>query len=134
MYQSEDRFAKLFLYFSVLSLVIACLGLFGISAFTASQRSKEIGLRKVLGASVVHITSMLSKDFLKLIAISFLIAVTVAGYIMSRWLQNFAYRTELSWWMFGIAGGVVLFIALLTVGGRAIRAAVANPAKSLHME
>ena len=134
MYQSEDRFAKLFLYFSVLSLVIACLGLYGLIAYTTSQKTKEIGVRKVLGASVERIAVMLSKDFLKLIAISFLIAVPAAGYIMNRWLLDFAYRTPLSWWMFGIAGGVVLFIALLTVGGKAIRAAVANPVKSLRNE
>jgi len=134
MYKAEDRFAKLFLYFSVLSLVIASLGLYGLIAFTTSQKTKEIGVRKVLGASVQGITLMLSKDFLKLIGISFLIATPVAGYLMNRWLQDFAYRTQLSWWMFAVSGAAVLLIALLTVSGRAIRAAMANPILSLRSE
>jgi len=133
-YLAENRFSKFFLYFSILSLIIACLGLFGLTAFTVQQRIKEIGIRKVLGASVANITAMLSTDFLKLVFISAIIAVPVAWYVMNKWLQGFAYRTTISWWMFTIAGTAALLIALFTVSFQAIRAAVANPVKSLRTE
>ena len=133
-YQSEQRFSIIFLYFSILSLLIACLGLFGLISYATMQKTREIGIRKVLGASVNGITVMLSKSFLKLVVISFLIATPVAWYFMNRWLENFAYRTAISWWMFAIAGLFVLLIALITVGSRAIKAALANPIKSLRTE
>jgi len=133
-YRSEQRFSKIFLYFSVLSLLIACLGLYGLIAYAASQKTKEIGIRKVLGASVNGIAIMLSSDFIKLVLIAFLIAAPVAWYIMKSWLQEFAYRTEIKWWMFGAAGVGVLLLALFTVSFQAIKAAIANPVKSLRSE
>ena len=133
-YAAEKKFAKIFLYFSILSLVIACLGLYGLTAYSASQKVKEIGVRKVLGATVTNLSLMLSRDFLKLVLLAFVIAVPVAWYIMNNWLTDFAYRTSISWWMFGTAGLLVLVIAIATVGFRVIKAAVANPIKSLRTE
>lgn len=133
-YRAEQRFSKIFSYFSILSLLIACLGLYGLIAFATSQKTKEIGIRKVLGASVNGIALMLSKDFLKLVVIAFLIAAPVAGFIMNNWLQDFAYRINISWWMFAAAGIAVLLIAIVTVSFKAIRAAIANPVKSLRTE
>jgi len=133
-YNAEDRFAKIFLYFSVLSLVIACLGLYGLIAYTTSQKTKEIGIRKVLGASVSGIAMILSKDFLKLVILAFFITVPLAWYVMNKWLQDFAYRINITWWMFAMTGLTVLLIALITVGFRVIKAAVANPVKSLRTE
>ena len=133
-YANERKFGKLFTTFAMLAIFIGCLGLFGLSAYTASQRIKEIGIRKVLGASVTDITSMLSRDFIKLVGISILIATPVAWYVMHTWLQEFAYRTNISWWIFAVAGLSALFIALITVSYQAIKAALANPVKSLRTE
>jgi putative ABC transport system permease protein len=118
----------------MLSLIIACLGLFGLTTFTVRQRVKEIGIRKVLGASVSGITAMLSTDFLKLIFISAIIAVPIAWYIMNKWLQDFAYRITISWWVFVVAGLAALLIALITISFQSIKAAIANPVKSLRTE
>ena len=133
-YLAENRFSKFFLYFSILSLIIACLGLFGLTAFTVRQRVKEIGIRKVLGASVSNIAAMLSTDFLKLVFVSAIIAVPVAWYVMNKWLQDFAYRVNISWWMFALAGIITMCIALLTISFQSIKAAIANPVKSLRTE
>ena len=133
-YLAENRFSKFFLYFSILSLVIACLGLFGLTAFTVQQRVKEIGIRKVLGASVSSITAMLSQDFLKLVVIAAIIAFPVAWFAMNKWLQDFAYRITISWWMFVAAAAAALLIALITVGYQTIKAAIANPVKNLRTE
>src|SRR6266536_691177 len=133
-YLAENRFSKFFLYFSILSLIIACLGLFGLTAFTVQQRIKEIGIRKVLGASVSNITTMLSTGFLKLIAISAIIAFPVAWYVMHKWLEDFAYRIHISWWTFVASAAVVLIIAFITISFQTIKAAVANPVKSLRTE
>jgi len=133
-YASEKKFAKIFLYFSVLSLLIACLGLYGLTAYSASQKVKEIGVRKVLGATVNSLAMMLSRDFLKLVLFAFVIAVPIAWYIMNNWLTDFAYRTNISWWMFGVAGLLVLIIAIVTVSFQVIKAAIANPIKSLRTE
>ena len=133
-YAAEKKFAKIFLYFSVLSLVIACLGLYGLTAYSASQKVKEIGVRKVLGATVNNLAIMLSRDFLKLILVAFIIAVPIAWYMMNNWLTDFAYRTDISWWMFGAAGLLVLMIAIVTVSFQVIKAAVANPIQSLRTE
>ncbi|HMG66141.1 MAG TPA: ABC transporter permease [Chitinophagaceae bacterium] len=133
-YLAEDRFSKFFLYFSILSLIIACLGLFGLTTFTVQQKIKEIGIRKILGASVSNITAMLSTDFLKLIFVSTIIAVPVAWFVMNKWLQDFAYRTTISSWVFAIASTAALLIALITVSLQAIKAATANPVKSLRTE
>jgi putative ABC transport system permease protein len=131
-YKSEERFAKLFLYFSVLSLLIACLGLFGLAAFATQQRTKEIGIRKVLGASVKGIVALISKDFLKLVFIASFIAFPLSWLVMNKWLDDFAYRIHIGWWVFAVAGCIALTIALLTVSGQAIKAAISNPVKSLR--
>jgi len=133
-YASDRKFEKLFVSFAVLAIIIGCLGLFGLSAYTASQRVKEIGIRKVLGASVPDITKMLSKDFLKLIIIAIVIASPIAWWAMSKWLEDFAYRVNISWWIFAVAGALALIIAMLTVSLQAIKAAIANPIKSLRTE
>jgi putative ABC transport system permease protein len=133
-YANERKFGKLFTVFAMLAIFIGCLGLFGLSAYTASQRIKEIGIRKVLGASVTDITTMLSRDFVKLVVISIVIATPIAWYVMHNWLQEFAYRTAISWWIFAVAGLSALFIALITVSYQAIKAALSNPVKSLRTE
>ena len=134
LYRSEAQAASVILVFTVLALFVGCLGLFALAAFTAEQRTKEIGIRKVLGADVAGLVALLSKDFVKLVLIAFSIAVPVAWYFMNRWLQNFAYRTEIAWWIFAAAGLVSVGIALLTVSFQAIKAALANPVKSLRSE
>jgi putative ABC transport system permease protein len=133
-YAAEQKQEQLSLVFTMLAIFIACLGLFGLVAFTAQQRVKEIGVRKVLGATVASITVMLGKDFIKLVGISILIGAPIAWYAMSRWLNDFAYRINIGWAVFVIAGLIALFIALVTVGFHAIRAAMANPVKSLRNE
>ncbi len=134
LYAPEQRTGKLFITFAVLAIFIGCLGLFGLITYAAEQRTKEIGIRKVLGASVGSIAGMLSKDFLKLVIISWLIAFPIAWYAMNKWLQDFAYRISISWWVFAGAGIFALIIALLTISSQAIRAATANPAKSIKSE
>ncbi len=133
-YGSEQKMEGVFYGFACLSLLIACLGLFGLSIFVVESKVKEIGIRKVLGASVTGITGLLSKGFLKLVAIAFVIATPVAWYAMHEWLQNFAYRVTIGWWLFAIAGLLALFIALVTVSFRAVKAAIANPVKALKAE
>jgi putative ABC transport system permease protein len=124
----------IFLIMAVLAIIIACLGLFGLATYAAEQRIKEIGIRKVLGASVRGIIAMLSKDFLKLVVIASIIAFPIAWFAMNKWLQDFAYRINISWWVFVIASVVAILIALLTISYQAIRAAIANPVKSLRTE
>lgn len=133
-YRSEERFGKLFLNFSILAIFISCLGLLGLASYSIIQRTKEIGIRKVMGASVSSIINLLSKDFLLLVLISFLIAAPLAWYLMSGWLKDFAYRIDINWWMVAIAGVIALLIALLTISYQAIRAAITNPIKSLRTE
>jgi putative ABC transport system permease protein len=133
-YQAEDRFARFFLYFSLLSLLIACLGLFGLTAYATQQRTKEIGVRKILGASIPGIAALLSKDFLQLVVVAFILAIPIAWYAMYNWLQNFAYRVTIGWWIFAVAGVTAFLIALLTISFQAIKAAMANPVKSLRTE
>lgn len=134
LYTSEQQMGKLFQVFSVLSILVACLGLFGLAAFTAQKRFKEIGIRKVLGASAAGIAVLLSKDFLKLVVLSLVFAFPLAGWIMNRWLQAFAYRIHISWWMYALAGAAAIGIALLTISFQAVKAAVSNPVKSLRTE
>ncbi len=133
-YRSEERFGKLFLNFSVLAIIISCLGLLGLASYSTMQRTREIGIRKVLGASVPNIVNLLSRDFLKLVAIAILIASPIAWYAMHGWLQDFAYRIEIGWWIFLIAGIMAVLIAIATVSYQAIKAAIANPVKSLRVE
>ena len=134
LYKSEAIVSRLSNCFAFLAIFISCLGLFGLATFTAVQRTKEIGVRKVLGASVPQIIAMLSGSFIKLIVISMFIAFPVAWYFMNKWLENFAYKVHLGWIIFFIAGSVAVMIALLTVSYQAIKAAIANPVKSLRTE
>lgn len=134
IYKAEQRTGRISMAFSLLAVMIACLGLFGLAAYAAEQRTKEIGIRKVLGASVSGLVQMLSKDFLKLVGISLLIAFPLAWWAMNSWLQNFAYRSQITWWIFAITAMITLLIALLTVSLQAIRAALTNPVKSLKNE
>ena len=133
-YGNDKLFGKVFSFFSAFAILIACLGLLGLSLFITVQRTKEIGVRKVLGASVSNIVMMLSTDFIKLVIIAFLIASPVASFVMNNWLQNFAYRINISWWVYLAAGLLAIVIALATVGFQAIKAAIANPVNSLKSE
>ena len=133
-YKNDQRFAKLFSVASGMATFIACLGLLGLVAFTAQQRTKEIGMRKVLGATAVNIVVLLSKDFLKLIAIGFILALPITWYTMNRWLDNFAYREEVSLWVLALAGGLAMLIALVTISWQSLKAALMNPVKSLRSE
>jgi putative ABC transport system permease protein len=134
VYRGEQRVGQIFITFAVISIIIGCLGLFGLSAYTAERRTKEIGVRKVLGASVSNIVGLLSKDFIKLVLIAIVIGSPLAWYGMSNWLQEFAYHIDLSWWMFAGAGLLAIVIALLTVSFQSIKAALMNPVKSLRSE
>lgn len=134
LYNSEQEQGNLFTIFSCLAIFIACLGLFGLSAFTISQRVKEIGVRKVLGASIPQIVTELSKDFLKLVIVAAVIALPIAWYAMSKWLLDFAFRINIQWWVFVMAGVIALIIAFATISYQSIKAAMANPVKSLRSE
>lgn len=134
LYKGERKLQQLFTFFSLLVVFLACLGLFGLAAFTAEQRTKEIGIRKVLGASVAGITTLLSQEFLKLVLIATLIASPIAWYAMNKWLQDFAYRISIEWWIFALAGGITVLIAFITVSFQSVKAAIANPVKSLRSE
>jgi putative ABC transport system permease protein len=133
-YKSEQRLARLFTVFATLAIVIACLGLFGLATFMAEKRTKEIGIRKVLGASVGSLVALLSGEFVKLVFIAILLATPLAWYALDAWLQDFAYRIPIGWAIFVVSGGTALLIALLTVSYQAIKAALANPVKSLRSE
>jgi putative ABC transport system permease protein len=133
-YRKDLLMMTLFNAFAFLTILISCLGLFSLVIFTAERRTKEIGIRKVLGASILQITVLLSKDFLKLVLIAFVIASPIAYYFMDKWLADFAYRIEINWWIFAVAGSSAILIALLTVSWQSIKAAVANPVKSLRSE
>ncbi len=133
-YNAEEKQGEILLAFTILTICIACLGLFGLITFTVSQRVKEIGIRKVLGASVSNITTLLTGSLLKIVVIAMLVAVPVSWLAMNKWLQDFAYRIQLSWWMFALAGALAFIIAIATLGLQAVKAAIANPAESLRSE
>lgn len=133
-YRSEEQFGNLFLYFSMLAIFISCLGLLGLAAYSTVQRSKEIGIRKVMGASVLNIVTLLSGDFIKLVLLAAVIAIPVIWYSMQQWLNSFAYRATLSWWVFPVVGMAAVAIALLTISWQAIRAALMDPVQSLKSE
>ncbi|HLL43836.1 MAG TPA: FtsX-like permease family protein, partial [Segetibacter sp.] len=133
-YEAENRLFSIVKHFTLIAILISCLGLFGLATFSAEQRTKEIGVRKVLGASVASIVTLLSKEFLQLVAISIVIASPIAWYAMSKWLQDFAYRTNINWTVFVITAIVALLIALITISIQAIKAAFSNPVKSLRTE
>ncbi len=134
LYEAEMRQGRLYMVFAGLAILIACLGLFGLATFAAHQRTKEIGIRKVLGASVAGITGLLAKDFLKLVVIAIIIATPVAWWAMNQWLQDFAYRIDIQWWIFALAGILAVAVAFLTVSFQSVKAALANPVHSLKSE
>ena len=120
--------------FAVIAIFISCLGLYGLVSFVAVQRTKEVGIRKIFGASVNHIVRLFSQEFIKLVLFAFVIATPISYYLVNRWLQDFAYRIDIQWWMFAAAGILVLLIALLTVSFQSIKAALSNPVDSLRNE
>jgi len=134
LYKADQRIARIFTTFSVLAIVLACLGLLALTAFATARRTKEIGIRKVLGANTVTITFLIAKDFLLVVCMAIIIALPVTWWTMSKWLLDFAYRIVISWWIFIVAGLAALLIALITVAFQAIKAAIANPVKSLRTE
>jgi len=133
-YEADNRLAAIVRNFTIIAILISCLGLFGLATFSAEQRTKEIGVRKVLGASVGNVVGLLSKEFLKLVFVAILIASPITWFVMNKWLQDFAYRTNISWLVFAITAVIAIGIALLTIGFQAIKAALANPVKSLRAE
>jgi putative ABC transport system permease protein len=133
-YAAEAKWKQIILFSAILTIFISCIGLFGLSVLSAEKRTKEIGIRKVLGASVSSIVSILSSDFLKLIFISLIISMPLAWIATNKWLQNYPYRITLSWWLFMSAGLFVILIALFTISFQSIKAAIANPVKSLRTE
>jgi len=134
LYRSERNFRTVFFYITALAIIIACLGLFGLASFATEQRTKEIGIRKVLGASVPHLVGLLSKDFIRLVFFAACIATPISWYVLRRWLEDFAYRIDIGWFVFVLAGVAAVFIALATISFQAIRAAAANPVKNLRTE
>jgi putative ABC transport system permease protein len=130
-YEAEITMSGIIRSFTFMAIIISCLGLFGLAAFSAEQRKKEIGIRKVLGASVAGLTRLLSMEFLRLVLIAFLIAAPIAGWTMNLWLREFAYRISLQWWIFALAGTIAGTVAMLTVGYQAVKAAIANPVQSI---
>jgi putative ABC transport system permease protein len=134
IYQGEQREGTLFNYFASIAIFISCLGLLGLAAYTAQVRTREIGVRKVLGASVSRIVGLLAQDFIKLVFIAILIAIPIAWYTMNGWLQAFAYRINIGWWVFAVAGSLAIFIAFITISFQSVKAALTNPVKSLRSE
>ena len=134
LYRKEERQSKSFTFFSIVAFIITCLGLLGQILQNAERRVKEIGIRKINGANTSEIMSMLNRSFIKFVAIAFVIATPIAYYAMTKWLQNFAYKTTLSWWIFALAGSLALLIALLTVSWQSWRAATRNPVEALRYE
>ncbi|WP_338039096.1 ABC transporter permease [Maribacter litopenaei] len=133
-YQSERRLGNIFVIFTILSIIIACLGLFGLAAFNAQKRVKEIGVRKVLGASVTQISVKLTMDFLKLVGIAILISLPLGWYAMSKWLEDFSYKIDIPWWVFLLAAVLAVGVAVVTVSYQSIKASIVNPVKSLRTE
>jgi ABC-type antimicrobial peptide transport system permease subunit len=133
-FKDEERISKIVSFFAVLAIIISYLGIFGLASFVAQQRVKEIGIRKVLGATVFNVWGLLSKDFVVLILIAFLVAIPVTYYFLSNWLENYTYRTEITWWVFVLSGVGALLITLVAVSYQSIKAALANPVKSLRNE
>jgi putative ABC transport system permease protein len=134
LYKSESTFYKLSTFFSILAILISCLGLFGLVIFTAEHRTKEIGMRKVLGASMVAITSLITKDFIKLILLGIVIGVPIAWYFMNKWLANYEYRIDMPWLVFVTTGVLIICFSLFTISFESIKAALSNPIKSLRSE
>ena len=134
LYDEESRLTKIFLVFTFLAILISCLGLFGLVSYVAEQKKKEIGVRKILGASINSIIQLLTKDFVKLVIIAFFIAVPISYMLMQRWLENYTYKIDIQWWTFLLAGSGALIITLLTVGFHSIKSATINPIESIRTE
>lgn len=134
MYHTDQRTGRLFNYFAGIAIFISCLGLFGLATFATGQRIKEIGVRKVLGASITNIITLLTTDFMKIVCVAILVAIPIAWYTMDKWLQDYAYRIAIQWWVFGLAGGIAVMVALCTVSFQAVKAALMNPVRSLKTE
>ncbi len=134
LYEEERRLGKISTIFTLLAILISCLGLYGLVSFVAEQKKKEIGIRKVLGASIQSVVRLLTRDFLKLVGLAFILAVPIAYYFMQHWLEGYTYRISIQWWVFALAGGLALFITLVTVSFQSIKSAIANPVKSLRTE
>jgi putative ABC transport system permease protein len=134
LYGEEKRLGQIYMVFTILAILISCLGLFDLVSFVAEQKKKEIGIRKVLGASIGSVVQLLTKDFVKLVGIAFLIATPIAYYFIQRWLEDFTYRIDIQWWVFILAEGFALLITFLTVGFQSLKSAVANPVNSLRTE
>ena len=133
-YKQESQLAQLYKVFAAIAIFLSCLGLYGLASFMAVQRIKEVGIRKVLGATASNIIYLFSKEFVLLISIAFLFATPLAWYFMNEWLQDYVYRIHISWWLFAASGLLAIFVALATISFQAIKAAVANPVKSLRTE
>jgi putative ABC transport system permease protein len=133
-YVAEKKMGTILRIFGAITIFIACLGLFGLVTFAAEQRVKEIGVRKVMGASIMQIVQLLSKDLIRLVALSFVIAFPLGYYLMNKWLEDFAYRISIQWWFFAVAGLLTLLIALVTISAKTIQAAIANPVDALRNE
>ncbi|MGB4845956.1 MAG: FtsX-like permease family protein, partial [Ferruginibacter sp.] len=134
LFRSEMQIGKLVNWFAFFAIFISCLGLLGLTVYTVERKTKEIGIRKVLGASVISIVSLVSKQFMLLILLAFVIAIVPAWYFMNNWLQDYTYRINIGWWIFVVAGGMALLGALVTISFQAIKAAMSNPVKSLRTE
>ena len=134
LYEKEQKTAQLVNTATAIAILISCMGLFGLAMFTAEQRTKEIGIRKVMGASVTSIITLLSANFLKLVLIALLIATPIAWYAATQWLKDFEYKVNLDWWVFALAGTLATFVAMLTISFQSVKAALMNPAKSLRSE
>jgi ABC-type antimicrobial peptide transport system permease subunit len=133
-YKQENQLSQLYKIFAAIAIFLSCLGLYGLASFMAAQRIKEVGIRKVLGATAANIVYLFSKEFVLLIAIAFAIATPIAWYYMNKWLENYAYRISINWWLFAAGGVASIMIALVTISFQAIKAAIANPVKSLRTE
>ena len=134
LYHTEEQTGRLFNFFAGVAMVISCLGLLGLTSFTTEQRTKEIGIRKVLGATVLNITTLLSKDFIKLVLVAIVIASPIAWFAMDHWLKDFAYKVEMRWWTFLLAGLLAMVTALLTICFQSVKAALINPIQSIRAE
>jgi putative ABC transport system permease protein len=133
-YESETRLSKMIGYFAGLAILISCLGLYGLVAIVTQQRTREIGIRKVLGATVTNIVQLLSRDFVTLVVVSLIIASPISWFVMNKWLENFAFKTDIAWWIFGTAGVLTILITLLTMSLQSMKAALVNPVRSLRSE
>jgi len=134
LYREEQNLASVFQFFSVLAIIIACLGLVSLSAYTIESRTKEIGVRKVLGATIAGLVTLLSSRFFGLVLGAFIVATPITVYVMYRWLQNFAYQVDIEWWVFALTGGIIVLLTFIVVGFHTVRAAIVNPVKSLRYE